>query len=347
MYIQSKLVEAGKTVCDLLLKDQYVQNEPVLTEEQEDAMGEHVVVQSSMLHASGFLLLKTHFLIKEKVTDRFLVKGDHIQLSFFLNGKSRMHESRQKLACDLDIGIMRRNYFQRYERSFDMRGGNEVNYIALYLSVDFFTQLVAHEAWAKHDAFIQDILNGTAHTAPDQTCAISLPILQVLQELLRNNFQGIHRRYFTELKLKELLFLSHVQHTRIGHDKVRDDELYDTLEKIKAYLVAHFDNPPTIKQLSRMFSRNELKLKQGFKAQYGTTIYAFVIQLRMQKAEKMLHENYSVSEMSTQLGYLSVSHFISTYKKHFGHTPKQAIKKVSQSTSLLFVFCSSWLDCLY
>ena len=76
-----------------------------------------------------------------------------------------------------------------------------------------------------------------------------------------------------------------------------------------------------------MFSLNELKLKQQFKIAYGITIYAFVIQLRMEQAQNMLHENYSVSEMSYALGYRSVSHFISTYKQYFGNTPKQALMK--------------------
>lgn len=66
-----------------------------------------------------------------------------------------------------------------------------------------------------------------------------------------------------------------------------------------------------------------MKLKQGFKQRYNTSIYTYVIKLKMEKAETMLAENHTVKEMAEILGYKSVSHFISTFKKTFGYTPKQ------------------------
>lgn len=336
MHIQSKLIEANKTVCDLQISDHYLVGEPLKDKQIANVAGQHVNIQSKLRYTSGLLILKTSFSIQKKVTDQFLVHGDHVQLSFFLNGNSRMTEPLRDTTCDLDIGIMRRNYFKHYDRRFVMRGGNEVHYIALYLSRDFFHQLLHKELWIEKDSFIQGILNGSESMSNDETCAISLPVLKTLEELIHNDYEGLNQRYFTELKLKELLFLSHLQHGQLAVAS-RSNQLYTTLEKVKAYLVTHLNNPPTIKQLSRMFSLNELKLKQGFKTQFGTTIYAFVIQLRMQKAAKMLLENYSVNEMSSLLGYRSVSHFISTYKKYYGETPKKALMKMTSYIPLLFL----------
>jgi AraC family transcriptional regulator, transcriptional activator of the genes for pyochelin and ferripyochelin receptors len=345
MYIQSKLIEPEKTVCDLLLNDAYLPNELVAANELND-ISQRVDIQSKSFYGSGFLILETHFSIRKKVTDQFIVEGEHIQLTFFLNGKSRMSAPLNESPCDLDIGIMRRNYFKNYHRSFDMRGGNEVNYIAIYLSRDFFLTLIQQEQWAENDPFVQHVLSGR-ESLSDETSSITLPILKMLQELFRSEYQGLHQRYFIELKLKELLFLLHVQHAQLSSINGINEPLSATFEKVKAYLVTHFDDPPTIKQLSRMFSLNELKLKQGFKNLYGTTIYAYVIQLRMQQAEKMLLEDYSVNEMSSLLGYRSVSHFISTYKKHFGHTPKQALKRISQSLPLIqMLYTIQWMETL-
>ncbi|MGK9120276.1 MULTISPECIES: helix-turn-helix domain-containing protein [Sphingobacteriaceae] len=344
MYIYSKLIESETVVCDIRLDNAYNQEE-LVTESQVNETSERADIQSKSRYSSGFLMLETYFSIRKKVTDQFIVEGEHIQLSFFLNGKSRMMEPLQDSSCDLDIGIMRRNYFKDYHRNFDMRGGNEVNYVAIYLSSDFFRKLVEKEHWAAKDSLVQRVLKRDESGSNDEICAISLPVLKILQELFRSTYDGLHQRYFIELKLKELLFLSYVEHTQLDTTyKGLENTLYSTLEKVKAYLTTHFDNPPTIKQLSRMFSLNELKLKQGFKNLYGTTIYAYVIHLRMQQAEKMLLEDYSVNEMSSILGYRSVSHFISTYKKHFGYTPKQALKRISQSLPLFVAFLNGCLD---
>lgn len=90
------------------------------------------------------------------------------------------------------------------------------------------------------------------------------------------------------------------------------------------------DNPPTSAELAKIFLMNEKKLKQNFKSIYGTTIYAFVVQIRMEKAKKLLLENYNVNELAILLGYNSVSHFIKVFKNYYGYTPKEALNRFQE-----------------
>ncbi len=59
---------------------------------------------------------------------------------------------------------------------------------------------------------------------------------------------------------------------------------------------------------------------------YGKTIRSFIIELRMEKAKSLLG-NHTVSEMAGILGYKSVPHFINTFKKCYGYTPKQGLNQ--------------------
>lgn len=44
---------------------------------------------------------------------------------------------------------------------------------------------------------------------------------------------------------------------------------------------------------------NEFKLKQGFKAYYGTTVYGYITRLRMETAKKMiLYDRKSIGEVA-------------------------------------------------
>mgnify|MGYP001762733309 FL=1 len=116
------------------------------------------------------------------------------------------------------------------------------------------------------------------------------------------------------------------------------DDMEAKLESAKAYLVTHCTNPPTIKQLSRIVSLNEFKLKTGFKDKFGSTIHDYITKIRMQRAKKMIIDNQPVNDVSSQLGYKSVSHFITSFKKFYGVTPKQSmLSKVFDSSYLKVV----------
>jgi len=339
MHIQSKLIEAQKTVCDLHITDNYKKGDPIIVKKSSDEAGKHIHINSKLMYTSGCCIMESNFSIFKKVTDYFSVHGEHLQLTFFLDGKSRVTTPLPPLSYELNIGFMRRNYLPVSQWSIEMRGNNVINYIAVFISKRFLSNLLENEIWKKNDFLTRTIISDDNLAVSDETRPITSTILKTLRELLDNDKRDEPcRRFYFELKLKELLFLVQEQYLIPSNHASVSPELFDTLEKVRAYLITHFNAPPTIKQLSRMFSLNELKLKQNFKTVYGTTIYAFVIQLRMEKANKMLLEDYSVSEMSYALGYRSVSHFISTYKNYFGQTPKKALMKISQAVSMAVLF---------
>ena len=56
-------------------------------------------------------------------------------------------------------------------------------------------------------------------------------------------------------------------------------------------------------------------------------VFTFLLNYKMDFAQKLLLENNNVSEVSSKLGYSTSSHFIAAFKKKFGITPKQYTKQ--------------------
>ncbi len=78
----------------------------------------------------------------------------------------------------------------------------------------------------------------------------------------------------------------------------------------------------TTSQLVRKSGMNADKLKKGFKEMFGTTIFDFYQGQRMEHARYLLYEKgLSVTEVSDMLGYSSISHFSTAFKKHTGLKP--------------------------
>jgi AraC family transcriptional regulator len=92
--------------------------------------------------------------------------------------------------------------------------------------------------------------------------------------------------------------------------------------KARELLIQHIGEPITIKELSRKVAINECYLKKGFKELFGTTVFDFYQSQRMEHAKYLLYEKgLSVTEVSLMLGYSSISHFSTAFKKHTGLKP--------------------------
>ena len=92
--------------------------------------------------------------------------------------------------------------------------------------------------------------------------------------------------------------------------------------KAREVLLLHIGEPITIKALSRKVAINECYLKKGFKEIFGTTIFDFYHSQRMEHAKYLLYDKgLSVTEVSLMLGYSSISHFSTAFKKHTGIKP--------------------------
>jgi len=96
----------------------------------------------------------------------------------------------------------------------------------------------------------------------------------------------------------------------------------EKITKAREVLLQHIGEPLTIKELSRKVAINECYLKKGFKELFGTTIFDFYQSQRMEHAKYLLYEKgLSVTEVSLMLGYSSISHFSTAFKKNTGIKP--------------------------
>ncbi len=82
------------------------------------------------------------------------------------------------------------------------------------------------------------------------------------------------------------------------------------------------EQPHTIKELSRKVAMNECYLKKGFKAIAGKTIHEYQQELRISQAKILLKQDgMTVTDVANTLGYSSISHFSTAFKKITGMKP--------------------------
>jgi AraC-like DNA-binding protein len=101
----------------------------------------------------------------------------------------------------------------------------------------------------------------------------------------------------------------------------------ERLHFIRDTLTAQFDKPWSITSLAREAGLNQMKLKAGFKALFGTTLFGYLLEIRMQEARRLLlQEKLYVGEVAERMGYQHPHHFTKAFRKKFGILPSELRK---------------------
>jgi AraC-like DNA-binding protein len=102
------------------------------------------------------------------------------------------------------------------------------------------------------------------------------------------------------------------------------------IKKAKDIIIQRMAEPPTLVDLANEIELSLKKLKEGFKQIYGTTVYGFLFDYKMELARKLLESGgHNVNEVGLRVGYSTASHFISAFKKQYGTTPKKYIQSLN------------------
>ncbi|AXY77187.1 AraC family transcriptional regulator [Paraflavitalea soli] len=154
----------------------------------------------------------------------------------------------------------------------------------------------------------------------------------VLEALLNHTYTGSLENIYINAQVQMLLLYS--LECMLGEDKgdkaietfqckfLANDADREKIIRAREILLQHIGEPITIKELSRKVAINECYLKKGFKELFGTTVFDFYQSQRMEHARYLLYEKgLSVTEVSMMLGYSSISHFSTAFKKHTGLKP--------------------------
>jgi len=96
----------------------------------------------------------------------------------------------------------------------------------------------------------------------------------------------------------------------------------DTILRARDMLVQHFGRPLTVAYLCAMLGTNEYKLKQGFRACFGTSVHRMLTDIRMQKAWELLETGLPVSTVAHQVGYQHPASFSTAFAQYYGRVPK-------------------------
>jgi len=96
------------------------------------------------------------------------------------------------------------------------------------------------------------------------------------------------------------------------------------VEKARVLLEADLADPPSLETLAGSVGMSLSKLKQVFPLVCGQPPYAYLRQVRLERALHLLGDHgLSVTETALEVGYTNLSHFTKAFAARFGFNPSQ------------------------
>ena len=135
--------------------------------------------------------------------------------------------------------------------------------------------------------------------------------------------------HYFKLKVIEIFLLLSIISTT-NHEKRSSyrKQQVDIVKAVNEYISTQFMKRITIDSLSDQFDIPTSTLKRCFKGVYGTTIYHYLKECRINAAKRLLQESdQSILEIANAVGYENGSKFTSAFKEATGVTPS-AYRKV-------------------
>ena len=155
---------------------------------------------------------------------------------------------------------------------------------------------------------------------------ISSSMAIALQQILNCPYQGATRRLYLESKSLELitLALEHCKTQEPTPKKPRPLKPEDVavMHHAKEILINQMHNPPSLLSLARQVGINDCKLKQGFREVFGTTVFGYLHDYRMEQAAELLRRNQmTVTGVATAIGFANRSAFAVAFRRKYGLNP--------------------------
>lgn len=173
--------------------------------------------------------------------------------------------------------------------------------------------------------------------SPDRTYDTHLgtttAIMQTaLHQILHCPYQGLTKQVYLESKVWELMALLLDQ---IGDSSDRTRKLKpEDVERIHyagEVLLTRLENPPSLMELARIVGINDHKLKIGFRYCFGTTVFGYLHERRMERSRQLLEAGeFTVTQAAQAVGFANRGYFAASFRRKFGVNPS-AYRKTPSS----------------
>ena len=117
--------------------------------------------------------------------------------------------------------------------------------------------------------------------------------------------------------------LTHIKRATDGRAQSMQAEKPELLDRITAYIEAHYADSITISELGRQFYVSSSTVSHLFQQKLGVSFYRYVTQRRLIAAKTLIEKGQLLEAVASQTGFSDYSGFYRAFKQEYGISPRQ------------------------
>lgn len=181
------------------------------------------------------------------------------------------------------------------------------------------------------EKLLRGLFTQPAHDAPhihlekEQTTDLVLLIKKAQHYI--NSPDYAQEIYIQHTFFEILLLLNKQVYAQRSNSCINRNINYFKVKDVLTYVYCNLSEDLSLDHLTAKFYMSKTYLNNMFKLHTGSTVNQYIITIRIATAKKLLQEGIPVSQIYEKVGFNNYSHFIRTFTKIVGISPKQyAIK---------------------
>ena len=198
----------------------------------------------------------------------------------------------------------------------------ELQLCEINLSPSFFNKFLPEDN-GLFEKFRTSIEKGDSNLITQQHYHINHQMYEIIDGIMNCRRQGIFKKMYLEAKVIELLLLQLEQFSEQDsyHTSLKKKDI-DKMYEVRNFMLNNISDTSSLMELAHRFGTNDFMLKKGFKEVFGTTVFGFWKEVKMEEARQLiLQQGKSVQEVAEALGYSNARHFSTAFKKIYGVSP--------------------------
>ncbi|MDN5285020.1 MAG: hypothetical protein JWR38_1294 [Mucilaginibacter sp.] len=268
----------------------------------------------------GDVMFKQHQLYFRPTND----VPDMIKLRFTLSGNGTIYNHVNKQKYLFNSNQQNIIYMPQLDGIGEYDTRRNYRFFEVHFAKEKFLQLSENSCRALQ-VLADHMDTGRYAQIAEQNLPISLAMHGCIQDILNCNYREGLKLMFLQSKCIELLVLQaeafETAVTKKQNVPLKSAYDKDCIYYARDYLIQNIHQPPSIAQLAKVCGINEFKLKQGFKGLFDNSIFGYLSDYKLNYAKELLLEGKPIKSIAFELGYSSVQHFSTAFRKKFAISP--------------------------
>lgn len=194
-------------------------------------------------------------------------------------------------------------------------------FFEVHFATPYFIEL-AKDLNSAMEHFLENVSKRKDGSIAVENRTATIPMLQCIRDIMNCNYKGGLKLLYLQSKCMELLSLQADAFAQVETRSVlRSAGDKERIIYARDYLLSNLSTHPTIDELSVISGTNSFKLKRGFKELFNTTVFGYLNNARLDNAREQLLSGIPIKNVADELGFSSVQHFSSAFRKKFGCPP--------------------------